>query len=148
MSIQVLVAAAGILFGLLLITALLLRRDGVRRANRLLAAFLSCTLAYLLALICIHQDWNSGRFLVPLLMGCYLYGPVLLLGYARALITPGKAALQLRDLLYVLPPACFVLLPFFGASAITNEVLEQARGGWPPNRASVGGILIYLVQVV
>ncbi len=44
MNSQTLIASGGILFGLMLITALLTRGSGVRRGNRLLAASLALTI--------------------------------------------------------------------------------------------------------
>jgi AraC-like DNA-binding protein len=150
LSTQALIASGGILFGLMLITALLVRRGGVRRGNRMLAASLACTLAYLLALIIIREEWERGRFLGPLLAASYLLSPALLLGYVRALLNTGRS-LEIRDALHVLPALCFLLLILghsINGSTIGNDAMEQARGGWPPNLISSAGILMYMVQIV
>jgi len=146
---QTLIAGGGVLFGIMLITALLVRRDGVRRGNRLLAASLACMLGYLVALVFIGQEWLPGNPLIWVLACGVTLSPPLLLGYVRALIRPGFALVP-RDMLHLLPGLCCLLLIVVGnvdGSESGKVALENARGGWPPNAVSIAGIIMYLIQI-
>jgi AraC-like DNA-binding protein len=133
----------------MLVAALLVRRGGVRRGNRMLAASLGCTLGYLLALIFIREEWPQVRFLVPVLAAGYLLSPPFLLGYVRALLNTGQPR-RLRDSLHLLPALVFLLLVLghsISGGSFGNAAMEQARGGWPPNLIALAGMLLYLVQM-
>jgi AraC-like DNA-binding protein len=146
---QTLIAAGGVLFGVMLITALLARSEGVRRGNRLLAASLACMLSYLVALVLIGQDWLPGNPVVWILACGVALSPALVLGYVRALIRPGFALVP-RDLLHLLPALCCLLIIWVGSldgSESSKEALARARGGWPPSATSIAGIVMYLIQI-
>ena len=115
----------------------------------MLAASLTCMLCLLIALVLVRQDWLPGNPMVPVLASFSLLAPALLLGYVRSLIRPGYVLgrgdfLHLLSLLGVLLAAALL-----GGrdSSLSNQVLQQARGGWPPNRTATLGILFYLIQV-
>jgi AraC-like DNA-binding protein len=146
---QILIAGGGALFGLMLILALLVRRGGVRKGNRLLAASLAGALGYLIGLILIRADFAQGSGLIGLLISLYLLSPIFMLGYVRALIRPGFR-LQASDFIHLLPVIGFYLTItlLLSDNVTTAEALERARGGWPPNRTSLVGLLMYVIQVL
>lgn len=146
---QFFIAGTGVLFGLMLILALLVRRHGVRMGNRMLAASLACAMGYLLGLMLIKAGWSGGNGLVELLVSLYLLSPVFMLGYVRALTRPGFR-LRRSDLLHLLPATIFFVMITLvsGENLASPEALEQARGGWPPNATVVVGLLLYLLQIV
>jgi AraC-like DNA-binding protein len=148
LSYQALIATTGILFGLMLITALLTRQGGVRKGNRLLAASLACMLCYLMGLIFIRQNWFAGRLLSLLPISLITLSPALLLGYVRALIQPGFA-LQFRDLIHLIPGAGFIaiiVIASSGDNATTLEVMARPSGSWPPGPEAYAGIIMYTIQ--
>lgn len=150
MSYAALIAMAGILFGLMLVTALATRKGGVRKANLLLTAALLCMLSYLLGLVCTHEKWLAHSIIVPALILPIVVAPALLLGYCRALTRPGYRITS-ADLAHLLPLVIFILLLVFVTSdnngASSESILEATRGGWPPHKAMLVGVVLYLIQV-
>jgi AraC-like DNA-binding protein len=146
---QILIAGGGALFGLMLIVALLVRRGGVRKGNRLLAASLAGALGLLVGLILIRADLAQDSGLSSLLISLYLLSPAFMLGYVRALIRPGFS-LQPSDSIHLLPAIGFAITTnlLAGDNMTIAEAMEQARGGWPPNTAALLGILLYVLQVL
>lgn len=145
---QTLVAGGGALFGLMLVLALILRPGGIREGNRLLAAALACNLSYLLVLTMMRANWELPWPLFCMLFALFILAPVFLLGYVRALIRPGFT-LNKSDLLHLTPMLLvfLVLLLGVGDLASSNEMLQQARGGWPPNYIALVGIGMYAIQI-
>ena len=88
MNLVAMIAGSGAILGLILITALLLSRNGNRVANRILALFMAALTIYLLSLIFIHNQWSTDSKILVLGGGMlFLHGP-LLYGYVWAMTTP------------------------------------------------------------
>lgn len=148
MNSQILVAGGGVLFGLMLVFALVMRPGGIREGNRLLAAALACKLSYLLALTMMRANWELPWPLLCIVFALSILAPVFLLGYVRALIRP-SFAVNKSDLLHLTPMLLvfLVLLLGVGDLASSKEMLQQARGGWPPNYIALVGIGMYAIQI-
>ncbi len=148
MSIQSVVGASGILLGLLLLVAVLARRDTNRAANRYLAAALACSLGYLVALELLLNQWLTGPA-VAALAGLYILSTPLLYGYTRALTQPGFT-LRVRDGLHLLPFLFLMMAILFGSGGEDRydaASLAAARGGWPPSNMALMSIPFYGIQV-
>lgn len=147
MNYQTLVSIGGILFGLMLVSALLTRRGGVSTGNRLLAAALVAMMGYLLGIICLRQGWLSPGPLLLLPVGALLLSPAFLLGYVRSLLRPGFR-LGRRHLWHLAPVAAFVILVLAPRETGVNaqQSLASAAGSWPPDSAALAGILFYILQ--
>ena len=146
---QFFIAGTAVLFGLMLILALLVRGHGVRTGNRMLAASLACALGYLLGLMLVKAEYSGAYALIELLVSLYLLSPVFMLGYVRALIRP-VLILRQTDLLHLLPAvAFFIIITLVSDGNLASpEALERARGGWPPNMTVVVGLLMYTLQIL
>lgn len=148
MTSQPLIAGGGALFGLMLVLALIVRPGGIREGNRLLAAALACNLSYLLVLTMMRANRELPWPLLCMLFALSTLAPVFLLGYVRALIRPGFT-LNKSDLLHLTPMLLIFLVMLWGVGGLasSNEMLQQARGGWPPNYIALVGIGMYAIQI-
>ena len=145
---QIIIASSGALLGMMLIVALVRRPGGLREGNRMLAMALACNLCLLLLLIAMRVGINLTAWSTAPITFFYNLGSIMLLGYVRTLTTPGFA-LQASHLAHLVPPLAlmvFVLL-INDSKLSTGELLESARGGWPPNSLALTGICMYLLQV-
>lgn len=144
---QLVVASSGTLLGIMLIMALVNRPGGMREGNRLLAAALACNLSYLLLIVAVRAGLSTTAwFLTPSIL-LYATSTILLLGYVRAITSPGLG-LRISHLIHLLPPLLLavsirLIMP---DSQPVGELLEAARAGWPPNAISLAGIGLYLLQ--
>lgn len=135
----------GVTLGLVIIVALLIRRDANVRANLLLAASLSCSMAYLVSMALIQGQYVEGSRLPSLLGLSYLLGPPLMLGYVKMVTHPGYR-LGMRHTIHLLPWLCLLIWVISSEGVIGKESLEEARQGWPPNQTALLAVVIYVLS--
>lgn len=144
-----LLALFGVTLSITLIFGLLVRKDADRRANRLLAAALVCSAAYMLASGLVREDLaDAFPRVTTLLAYAYFAGPPLLFGYTRELASPGSRRWAVFS--HLLIPAGLIMLAasgLFEPLLFTEANLSQARGGWPPSPLSVMSVLLYVVTI-
>jgi hypothetical protein len=92
-------ASSGVVLGAIIIIGLLVRKDANRRANRLLAASLACSVGYLLSMSLVHADRGNGTLVVTLLGYAYFACVPLLYGYVKVLTQPSYIP-GARDLIH------------------------------------------------
>ena len=142
-------ASSGIVLGAIIIVGLLVRKDANRRANRLLAASLACSVSYLLSMSLVHAEWGGSTLGVSLLGYAYFAGVPLLYGYVKVLTHPSYAP-GARDLIHFLPAVTLYALLVSGVMGefhLTPENLAMARGGWPPSALSLLSVFLYLFTI-
>jgi AraC-like DNA-binding protein len=145
MNVTSLLILSGAGFGLLIIVALLVRRDANIRANRFLAGSLACSMCYLIGISLILAGHGEGQSFPALLASAYIIGPPLMLGYVQLLISPGYQ-LTPRHALHLLPWCLLAALLGSIDGGVNLQTLEQARSGWPPSRTSLIAAFLYLVS--
>ena len=145
MNVTSLMILSGAGLGLLIIVALLVRRDANARANRLLAGSLVCSMCYLVGIALILAGHGEDSLLPALLASAYVIGPPLMLGYVQLLVAPDYR-LALRHSLHLLPWCLLAALLLSPDGGVNLQTLEEARSGWPPGRTSLIAAFLYLVS--
>lgn len=149
MNIISFLAGTGILLGPIVMAGLLLRRDANRLANALLAASLACNWCYLVLIVSLHGGLLSKYPPLVLLGYLYILSSPLLFGYIRVM-TQRDFQLQWSHLVHLWPLLVIALLSLTDndGTGFSADTLDQARGGWPPNRIALVGIFIYAVSAL
>ncbi|MEP4148390.1 MAG: AraC family transcriptional regulator [Halioglobus sp.] len=149
MDIVSFLAGTGILLGPIVMAGLLLRRDANQLANSLLAASLACNWGYLVLIVSLHGGLLSKYPLLVLTGYLYILSSPLLFGYIRVM-TQRDFQLRWSHLIHLWPLLAISLLTLTddGSSGFSADSLDQARGGWPPNRIALVGLFIYTVSAL
>ena len=148
MSAMGFVATSGIVLGLMIIAALLLRPDANRQANALLAASLACTLGYLSFIVSLNAGLLEEAPWLTVLAYPYTLSSPLLYGYVLVMTSP-TFRLEWRHLLHVWPLVTLLAIGFLAPdSGVSEDSLREARGGWPPNATALSGLLLYIVAII
>lgn len=149
MGVSEFVAGTGVLLGLIIMSGLLLRRDGNRLANILLAAALACNLAYLALILIMHAGLLQTWPVLSLLGYAYVLSSPLLYGYV-SVMTRADFRPQPKHWLHLWPLVPILILSFLSDAGpdFSASSLEQARTGWPPNPLALTGLYIYAVSLV
>lgn len=149
MGVSEFVAGTGILLGLIVMAGLLLRKDGNRQANSLLAAALACNLCYLVLILALHTGLLQQMPGLSLLGFAYVLSSPLLYGYV-SVMTQADFHLRPVHLLHLWPLLPIIALPLVSANGadLSSNGLEQARSGWPPGPLALTGLFVYAVSVI
>lgn len=135
------------MLGLLIVLALLTRRTGNIRANRLLAGSLACSISYLCGLVMVHTGTSEHVFLARILVSMYILGVPLMYGYVGLLVDAARP-FSIKDFLHLAPWTLILPLLFSRSLLMTAERFEAARGGWPPHPVAVIAPIIYLLPAI
>jgi hypothetical protein len=143
-----LLSVFGVSLGLLIIAALMVRRDANRRANLLLAGALFCSSGYLVSTAMIRTGFEDLPRLTTALAYGYFCAPPLLYGYVRELTSrsPGRRFIGS----HMLFPAGLVVVATSGvieALYVNAENLAGAQRGWPPSLLFTMSVAMYVVTV-
>jgi AraC-like DNA-binding protein len=145
---QTIIAAGSTLLGLMLIAALLGRKDVARPANYFLASSLACSICYLVTLALLGNDWWETSILPTVIGYLYLLTSPLLTLYVKALTQP-KKNYSVHDLIHLAPYVCLVFLALGPLEQIrlNSNAIAAARGGWPPSSTFLVSLYAYIIPI-